>query len=124
MSTPETKRRHPVTPAQARRLIACLILYAVYLLVTVVLCSGPAGGLLSFLFASVMVILFTGLAIVFSLLGFGLLLIGVSALLHAIALHDEADKIDQLARATDGLFCLAIFLAMLLLPLYALIHYL
>lgn len=124
MSTSETKRKHPVTPAQARRLIACLILYAVYLLVTVVLCSGPAGGLLSFLFISVMAIIFTALAIVFSIFGYGLLLIGVSAFLHAIALHDEADKIDQLARATDGLFCLAIFLAMLLLPLYALVHYL
>lgn len=124
MSINETKRRHPVTPAQARRLIACLILYAVYLLVTVVLCSGPAGGLLAFLFTGVMAILCTFLAIIFSLLGFGLLLIGVSALLHAIALHDEADKIDRLARSTDGLFILAVFLEMLLLPLYALVHYL
>ncbi|MBP3655774.1 MAG: hypothetical protein J6K32_03675 [Clostridia bacterium] len=124
MRTPEAKNSQPVTIAQIKRFFACLFLYTAYLIVTIVLCSEAAGGLFRLLCGGIAVILFVLIVSVLSITAFGLLAVGICAMLRAIGMHETAAAISRIPQASDGLLFLILSLTMLLLPLYALVHYL
>lgn len=116
--------RRPVTIAQANRLVAGLILYAVYLITAAVLCSGPAGGLALFLLISAGVTVIAYAASLLSILAFLLAMLAFAALMRWLALHELADAAEQFCKAGDALHSFVVFCLMLALPAAALVHYL